>query len=337
MRKLLLSVSVFALLLLPSVLRAQFNYYSLSTSTSTYTSLTGASSANGTTPWDSTSIFSEPLGFTGFTIDTSATNFFNLQKGVYFSADTITRFALHGFLLMNANLIDRGTGSSTSLSPISFSTTGSAGFRIFKLEVANAGFAAEKATYGTLNDYINFQVWVYEGTNVVEIHIGSSQITASHVGTYWPITGGSPAIGFGKRKDTLGSGTEYIVSGPPYSYDSIVYNKHNPTYVGQGFFPGLPASGAVFTFTPTRLAVNNVAVKNAKVYPTTCSNEVMVDYFSSIPAQYEVVSVGGTTTGIKGNLINGTTHIDVSALAAGMYFVQVKNNTGNSTNKFIKL
>lgn len=336
MRKLLLS-TVIALLLLPSVLRAQFNFYSLSTSTGTYTALSGASSANGTTPWDSTSNFAEPLGFSGFIIDTTSTSFFYLQKGVYFSADTITRFALHGFLLMNANLIDRGTGTSSSLSPISFQTTGSAPNRIFKLEVANAGFAAEKATYGTLNDYVNFQVWVYEGSNAVEIHIGDSHISGPHAATYWPVTGGSPAIGFGKRTDTLGSGTEYIVSGPPYSYDSIVYNKHNPTYVGQGFFPGLPASGAIFTFTPTRLAVNNVAVKNAKVYPTETSGTLKIDYFSSIPAQYEVIAVNGSATGIKGSLVNGTTQLDVSKLAAGMYFVQIASNGTTNTTKFIKL
>lgn len=337
MRKSLLSVLTAALLLLPAVLKAQANFYSLSTSTSTYTPLTGASSANGTTPWDSTSYFAEPLGFTGFNIDTTATSFFYLQKGVYFSADTVTRMALHGFLLMNTNLVDRGTGTSTSLSPISFMTSGSAGSRIFKLEIANAGFEAEQVTYGTLNDYINLQVWVYEGTNVVEIHIGDSHVASGHAGTYWPVTGGSPAIGFGKRKDTLGSGTEYIVSGPPYSYDSIVYVKHNPTYVGSGFFPGLPASGSVFTFTPTRLAVNNVAVKNAKVYPTACTDDMMVDYFSSVPAQYEVVSATGSLTGIKGQLTNGTTHINVSSLAAGMYFVLLSNGTDKSVSKFVKL
>jgi len=337
MRKSLLSVLVAALFLLPSKLNAQANFYSLSTSTSTYTPLSGASTANGSTPWDSTSYFSEPLGFTGFSIDTTATDFFYLQKGVYFSADTVTRMALHGFLLMNANLIDRGAVSGTSLSPISFMTSGSTGSRIFKLQIANVGFAEEQSTYGTLNDYVNFQVWVYEGSNIVEIHIGDSHITSGHAATFWPITGGSPAIGFGKRKDTLGSGTEYIVSGPPYSYDSIVYHKHSPTYVGSGFFPGLPASGSVFTFTPVRLAVNNVAVKDAKIYPTSCTNEVMVDYYNNVATQYEVVSINGSITGIKGHLVNGTTHIDISSLAAGMYFVQLSNNAGKSTNKFIKL
>jgi len=63
----------------------------------------------------------------------------------------------------------------------------------------------------------------------------------------------------------------------------------------------------------------------------------MVDYSNNEKADYKVVSINGSVTNIKGLLDHGTTHIDVSALPAGMYLIQLQSAQGNATKKFVKM
>lgn len=73
-----------------------------------------------------------------------------------------------------ADMTDRGfNNSSAAVSPISYLTTGVAGSRIGKIEFRNAGFYNDITT----NDFINFQIWLYESTNIIEYRYGASNVT----------------------------------------------------------------------------------------------------------------------------------------------------------------
>ncbi|MCB0644625.1 MAG: hypothetical protein KDC44_23435 [Phaeodactylibacter sp.] len=61
--------------------------------------------------------------------------------------------------------------NGVSLSPVSYQVEGAVGSRVLKLEYLNAGFWP-----ATVDDFINFQVWLFESTNIIEIHIGPGMV-----------------------------------------------------------------------------------------------------------------------------------------------------------------
>jgi len=325
-------------LLLSAPALAQMPTYNFSYYTDTYTSLTSGTSVNGSTLWDgSINSYIIPVGFT-FQVDTFETNNCFLRYGYLTEADSSSTIETHGFSMIDAALVDRGKLTGTSLSPIRYEVSGTPGNRIFKLEMANAGFQVEDDKFGTLNDYINIQEWWYEGSNIVELRYGPSQVTYS-VYFDW---GGKPMIFYTPYKSLSGSsggGTYYVVSGDPAAptIDSVVFGPFgNPTYTGT-LLNSYPANGQVYRFTPKNLSVNNVVLQSVNVYPTAAQNEVMVDYSNNEKADYKVVSINGSVTNIKGLLDHGTTHIDVSALPAGMYLIKLQSAQGNATKKFVKM
>lgn len=75
------------------------------------------------------------------------------------------------------DLIDRGSVSGTSESPISYQVEGSPGNQILKVEMKNAGSFIEFDAFGTTDMYVNLQLWIFEGSNRVEFHFGESLIS----------------------------------------------------------------------------------------------------------------------------------------------------------------
>ena len=73
------------------------------------------------------------------------------------------------------DLIDRGYFEGESVSKISFDEVGEPGNRIFKVQWKNAGFYTAISD-GIDNDFLNFQVWLYEVDNSFEIHFGNNFI-----------------------------------------------------------------------------------------------------------------------------------------------------------------
>ena len=123
--------------------------------------------------------------------------------------------------------------------------------------------------------------------------------------------------------------------------------------------PGTPAfmyiyfnmakEGSTPTFG-TRLLIDNVIVnfstlivddisKEAKVYPTLVDNELnIIPNGFSESVSYKIINSEGKI--VKQNTINQNSNyvytMDVSDLSAGMYFLNIQDQTKNSTKKFIK-
>jgi hypothetical protein len=69
-----------------------------------------------------------------------------------------------------ANLIDKDVNTDEN-SLLRYVVDGNAGNRILKIEYNNLGLAT-----GAPEDYVNFQVWLYEGSNSIEYRYGPMQI-----------------------------------------------------------------------------------------------------------------------------------------------------------------
>lgn len=309
--------------------------YNLYTSATTYMPLTSGTSLNGTHVWDSYSDnYVADMRFVA-KIDTAHFETGFLGSENFFVSDSADTSYLSGFYLEDADLIDRGTISGTSASPLRYEVDGTPGSRVFKLEIANAGFHGEYDNYGTQNDYINMQVWVYEGSNIVELHYGPSNI--SHPDEYFNFMG-KPLIGMIDNVSPNGDGVIYVLSGNPTApgIDSMVLSGGTPSYVGPTL-NNFPPSGTVYRFVPKNLSVKDLAFNNMRVYPTSAQNEVMIDNPGNEKTNYNIVSISGSTTNIGGELGRGITQVDVSALPAGVYLIELQNASGRATKKFVKL
>lgn len=150
--------------------------YSLETSNEPYEELTGATSVNNGEIWDDP-LYVVVLPF-DITINETVTNFLAfVGLGGLFAAPTGNEDEFSFLFAFECDLLDRGelTGEE-SLSPISYVIEGDPGSRIVKVEFKNAGSWAELDAFGTMDMFINFQMWVYEGSNRFEFRFGPSNI-----------------------------------------------------------------------------------------------------------------------------------------------------------------
>lgn len=307
------------------------NPYTFSATTQTYQPLTSTTTMNNGLIWDD-EVLSVPLPF-NFKLGNTTINRFNLSLYLP-SVTTDTQGQFSGFITIATDMADRGmlTGAA-SLSPIRYTTTGTAPSRIFKAEIANAGFYYEYDDSGTMNDFINMQVWFYETSNIVELRFGTSKITDPQ--SYFDL-GGKPFMCYTENAELDQMTWDLLMA--------VNGNPANPSYdsIAAGMTPSLlnawPANGAVYRFTPKTTGVNNVArFKNVTVFPTNCTDVLQVSFKEQEEAAYVVIGADGKKTGLSGTFKNGTNTIDVSQLAKGNYLLLGSNKNARGVYRFTKM
>lgn len=326
------------LLIIPAILLcatnsfAQFRY-TLAVSSATYVPLTGATLISGTTLWNGDN-YKVPIGF-NFKIEDSTIADFSLFATAF--ACTDTQGKVSGFFLSDADLQDRALPTmGTPVSPIRYQVSGTAGSRIFKIEVFNAGFWDEYDLYSTNLDSVCYQVWYYEGSNVVELHYGPSKV--SHTSDYFQLAAGKPVVGFirGVDFDLTTINMMYFLTGNPAA--PVIDSASNLLAVSGGL-DSYPADGTVYKFTPKTTGVKEVATTLDKVFAenTLCRDELYVTNNEKEAANYRILSTNGSTVSLSGTLKQGGNSIDVSQLASGVYVLYISNNTGRKQVKISKI
>jgi hypothetical protein len=202
----------FGILLCTSSLATIAQPYYFWHTTETYSPLVGGTSVNGTTVWNGFDVFNVPIGFSFDFMDASFTSFdFEATGRVIFDAG---HYYFADMIVVNG-LQDKGAG--TSLSPISYELTGSPGTQIFKLQVSNATFS------GDLTATVDFQIWMYEQTSLIELHAGPGTI---------PVPGGAFS-GTGPS-----SGVFHVSNWAPLTYDYGLMTYGIPAWPDDTIFTG---------------------------------------------------------------------------------------------------
>lgn len=227
---------------------AQFRYTFKDTTTA-YAPLSGGTVITGSTPWSSRN-FVLPMPFSWVMDGSISLNKLPLLTVLGSTcADTSDFGDINGFMFADfTELMDRGALGTTSKSPIRYTTTGTTPSRIFKAELFNTGFAYENYDYGSLNDSANIQIWIYETSNIVELHYGGSRIT--HGDDYFISGTASPLLGYSKHLDFINGSTGtiyYVNNASAAAIDSVDLTAPNPP---TNMLTAWPASGRVFRFTP---------------------------------------------------------------------------------------
>ncbi|HZG00774.1 MAG TPA: T9SS type A sorting domain-containing protein [Chitinophagales bacterium] len=223
--------SILTLLALACAIGATAQNYTFIQSTDAYTEITGTQ-LTGTTPWDD-EIYTVPLGFTfeyrghPFTaVDLDSYGYLN------FADDTLI------FVGILADFMDRNLDvGTTSISPLSYETSGTPGNLITKFQFKNVGFYD-----GDPADYMNFQIWLYEADNALEVRMGPTSVMDPFAAYFAP----GPSTGVGDVSSDFLPVYTLFLSGSPAAAVPVPWDGASdlPT------LNGTPAEGTVYRFAP---------------------------------------------------------------------------------------
>src|SRR3989304_4123078 len=298
---------------------AQTPYYSFSQYTSTYANLTSPISLNNGNLWD----FSIPTAYYPLNVSPLLSNFpvfgdYNYELRLcggtaqFYNSGSQQIYYMNGFgLFYPDGMKDKGT--STSLSPISYQVSGTTPNRILKIEWKNAGPAAASA------DFINVQLWLYETSNIIEVHYGSSSITNACT-----------------TQLSVGIGHTYVPNSNMIEDDFLENGPSNPILsMNANAFYGIPTNGTVYKFTVAAAGVAEINLDDLiSVYPNPSNGKFTLS--SEITkGEISVYNVEGEK--VYSSTIQPSNHstIDLSSHPNGIYFINIKTENGIANKKLI--
>lgn len=298
---------------------SQFNY-TFSQLTAPYAALVNPTSLNNGAIWDDPTFLIPspfPVTINGATVNTISISGLGATIVGELTADPNSAHLISGF---EADIIDRGYDINTSLSPISYLVDGNTGSRILKIEWKEVGSYAEyDSSGGTLTNFISFQTWIYEGTNVIEYRYGPNTITNPML-YYEGDTGPFVGVGF----STAAGLDVNLLTGPAAS----------PTLVlTQQAIIGTPASGTVYRFTPATGTGSSVAEQQLsgllKAFPNPATDLLQLELQNrQSSALVQLYDLSGREVK-RVQLTEMQTTLDISDLAAGMYSLRMQGAAGS--------
>lgn len=308
------------ILLLTSSVISNAQFYSLSYGQSTYSPITGGTSVNNGLTWDEPE-FVVPIGFDFHCMQHTNDELYFLDgSGSILTLDSADSEYILIAPLFN-DIIDRGfdlatglEGDPGSLSPITYKLEGSAGSRIFKLQWENVGFRAEYEVDSVASTSWNFQLWLYEGTDVVEFRFGPSDITSPSecfYGIPGPITGIF-------RADTVDFREMYMLENIPTAPTLKIGNTLTDITALTDTIP----DGMFYRFTPVPDAVGEaVREHNVRLFPNPTQAVVKIANIDA--SDIESIEVWNLA-GQKCLQLESDTQVDLSGQPVGVYMIRVQ-------------
>lgn len=219
-------------------------------------------------------------------------------------------------------------GDPGGVSPITYTVTGTIGNRICKIQYENLGFYDENSN-GPATSSVNFQVWLYETSNIIEFRYGNVNIQNAATN----LTAGS--AGFSCfLVDSIDTGT-----GVTPRSNALYGNSASPTMspFNVAFTSGVSTSitnGRVYQFKPanvvTALLENNR--QNISIFPNPAADYIQLNGLSEI-SELKVYN----TLGQEYTLPRNENKLEVSSLNNGIYIIEMKLTTNEViTLKLIK-
>lgn len=318
--------TILSILALVFVITNSFSQsYSFSTYTGAYVNLTNSTSLNNGAIWDDP-WFTVPIGFDFQLFDTTInelTFFADALGGELMVQRNIDTFDV--ITAVSADIIDRAGFSGNSLSNISYTLTGTVGNQILKIEWNNAGFYDDIDINGTSTDYINFQLWLYEGSNTIEVRYGPNSVQPSSMNGN---TGFSVGL-YNKYNWQDGSTVESIeLSGNASTPVANFTQNYQSTILST-----VPTNARIYQFSYLVADLDNLDNNFVTIYPNPAEDHIEITSSSAITS-IKIYSSTGTLVDV---IASPTEKISIDDLDSGIYFLEVTTESGTWCKKFNKL
>lgn len=219
---------------------------------------------------------------------------------------------------MSVDLIDRGYDNSTALSPLRYKVDGTAPNRILKVEWNNAGIYESYYQTGTMNEYVNIQLWMYENGSI-EYHFGSSNISQNTVDSlyyYGEMTSGLATYDAGAGSvDNI-----HVLDGPSASPTMLDTDGQLTTW---------PADGTVYSFIAPGVGVEEESALTVKLYPNPVRSELRVQCEAG--KTYSVTLIDVTGQMVKQGELSASKSLNLADLPRGLYMAKVIDSSNGET------
>lgn len=311
--------------------------YYFSQSAGPYADLTENTALTTSEVWDDPQL-TIPIGFDFTFYDTTISTIYldDWGYGAELSIDT-SEIGTYGLLIpYGSDIMDRGYtftagGATASQSTISYKLEGSSGSRVLKIEWKNVGFYSEIEADDLSTDFTNFQLWLFEGSNNIEMHYGPNSITQpvlcyeGETGTY---IGMFPQFDFDNEVPTE-DGLE--LSGKP---DNAVASTTSTIY--ENYMDGVIPNGTIYKFSMSPATVQEPQANQVRVdvHPNPAHDQITVSISNSQKVQ--AVEIITTTGSVVLSTDSAFEPIDISELAVGVYLVNVSTENSVHTSKLMK-
>lgn len=320
-------ITLFLVLLIGFTINAQ-PFYNFTKSTATYTDLVNLNNIHNNKPWQQHNInnalnwnYTLPFNFKINGINYKFISFDGMNLSLISMSGSEIEVYGTGIFIADKSTVN----ATTSVSPIGYKVDGEVGNRIFKIQFKNAGSWTERNIYFANTYYLNIQIWLHEGSNVIEYRIGNHNLSTYNYPSEEPLTifgfGGEPSSG--AFLCVLYDNAQNPLLGE-YTDETQV----TPTNYG---FTGYPSEGTVFRFTPVNSAsTQENFFDTVKVFPNPTTDKLVLE---NIPEtkQYTIFTLNGSVVK-SGILSQENSTIDVSYFQTGAYLLKIES----SVFKFVK-
>jgi len=307
--------------------------YELSTSTGPYINLTNSTSLNGTAPWDDPE-FAIPMGFDFEYFDITINQIYidDWGFGAGLTSNPNETGTLPALVAYGADIADRAyddnnqNATTGSLSNISYLVEGTAGNRILKIEWNNVGFLSDIVADNISTDFTNFQLWLFEGSNDIEIHFGPNSISNPDE-SFDGETGSSIALvpAYNFVTDVIEENATFLSGNP--SNPTVVFS----TVDDNTFLDGVIPNGTIYKFTRSTLSTEDFqSVAKLELFPNPSKDAISLSGITT-DKKYEIYNLLGNK--IQEGIINKNERINIQNYSKGVYLIKFDNN---QTLKFIK-
>lgn len=349
MSKQLISAFVISIIFSYALIGQEIIQYDLSSRTSIYSPLeNGALALPAEEQWEPfATTFAVDLGFEFNMLGTPTTgleNFITTGILTILDSENVPENTPFPVIITNAFQFENRAeipGNDPSL--IRYETIGEPGEQIFKIEYANAGYLIELEELGTLDLFFNMQVWLYEGSNCIELRYGPNNIEGSEDFILDEASGFVTGLVVSTLAQVFGA------PGRPYAIFPTG-DTQNPvedelvdfmgTLEENPFLDDFPTDGLLFSFCPEGVDppvnTNDLLLDlDWNLYPNPVDQVLTIDFQSLDNGRYELLSTDGVLMK-TGQINQGQILIDVSGLASGHYITKVTTDEGFAAKRFFK-
>lgn len=283
--------------------------YTFTQSANSYANLVGATSINGNVVWGPFDSHTVPIGFTFQFMGNGYTT-------IYIEGSGFTRLDQNYFFLINPFTVAlKDKGINSSLSPLTYKLEGSAPNRILKIEWSNCEFVND------LGSTANFQLWLYETSNIIESHIGNCTVN-NPANAYSANGSNGPVIAIYQFQTVTTCIYGLALNGPSAAANDTLFQNTNVDIFDHSL-SSTPVSGTVYRFSPLIAGIDNIERKaELNIYPNPFEKFVLIQ--SSNPEVFDILLYS-----VDGKLVLKTKSksnepVFLNELKPGIYFMEIQ-------------